>query len=118
MADKPVRADKANAVAELTEQFRSSSATVLTPEGGSLAQIPLSMLNDGPWCGAGQNRFDADLFRVRKVRFTIRVQASLAGMRATGADYVNAGTSRSAYRSLPDYTLVFEVSPRNMNLGR
>jgi len=91
---------------------------VLTPQGGSLAALPLSMLNDGPWCGSGQNQFDADLLRVKKVRFTIRVQASMASMRAGGADYSVAGTSRSAYRSVPDYTLVFEVSPRNMNLGR
>jgi large subunit ribosomal protein L10 len=34
MADKPVRADKATAVAELTEQFRSSSATLLTEYRG------------------------------------------------------------------------------------
>jgi len=34
MADKPVRADKANAVAELTDRFRSSSATVLTEYRG------------------------------------------------------------------------------------
>ena len=34
MADKPVRADKAAAVAELTESFRTSSATVLTEYRG------------------------------------------------------------------------------------
>ena len=34
MADKPVRTDKATAVAELTEQFRSSTATVLTEYRG------------------------------------------------------------------------------------
>ncbi|GAA0534741.1 50S ribosomal protein L10 [Paractinoplanes ferrugineus] len=34
MADKPVRADKANAVAELTEHFRNSAATVLTEYRG------------------------------------------------------------------------------------
>jgi large subunit ribosomal protein L10 len=34
MADKTVRADKATAVAELTEQFRSSGATVLTEYRG------------------------------------------------------------------------------------
>jgi large subunit ribosomal protein L10 len=40
MADKPVRADKATAVAELTEQFRSSSATVLTEYRGlTVSQI-------------------------------------------------------------------------------
>src|SRR5215210_32217 len=40
MADKPVRADKASAVAELTDQFRNSSATVLTEYRGlTVAQI-------------------------------------------------------------------------------
>jgi large subunit ribosomal protein L10 len=34
MADKPVRADKATAVAELTDSFRNSSATVLTEYRG------------------------------------------------------------------------------------
>jgi large subunit ribosomal protein L10 len=34
MADKPVRADKASAVAELTDHFRNSSATVLTEYRG------------------------------------------------------------------------------------
>lgn len=34
MADKPVRADKATAVAELTERFRESGATVLTEYRG------------------------------------------------------------------------------------
>jgi len=40
MADKPVRADKATAVAELTDQFRNSSATVLTEYRGlTVAEI-------------------------------------------------------------------------------
>ena len=40
MADKPVRADKATAVAELTDQFRNSSATVLTEYRGlTVSQI-------------------------------------------------------------------------------
>ena len=34
MADKPVRADKASAVAELTDHFRGSTATVLTEYRG------------------------------------------------------------------------------------
>ncbi|WP_406072872.1 50S ribosomal protein L10 [Micromonospora sp. NBC_01638] len=34
MADKPIRADKATAVADLTESFRSSGATVLTEYRG------------------------------------------------------------------------------------
>jgi large subunit ribosomal protein L10 len=40
MADKPVRADKATAVAELSEHFRSAQATVLTEYRGlTVAQI-------------------------------------------------------------------------------
>ena len=40
MADKPVRTDKAAAVAELTENFRSSAATVLTEYRGlTVAQL-------------------------------------------------------------------------------
>jgi large subunit ribosomal protein L10 len=40
MADKPVRADKATAVAELTEHFRAAEATVLTEYRGlTVAQL-------------------------------------------------------------------------------
>jgi large subunit ribosomal protein L10 len=40
MADKPVRSDKATAVAELTEHFRTSPATVLTEYRGlTVAQL-------------------------------------------------------------------------------
>jgi large subunit ribosomal protein L10 len=40
MADKPVRADKATAVAELTDNFRSAGATVLTEYRGlTVAQL-------------------------------------------------------------------------------
>jgi hypothetical protein len=89
----------------------------LTPEGGSLAPLPLSMLKDGPWCGGGDNRFDVDLLRVRKVRVLVRVQAS-ASFRGSSSLFVVAGTSRSASRNLPDYTMTFEITPRNLNLGR
>jgi large subunit ribosomal protein L10 len=40
MADKPVRADKASAVAELTDDFRNSAATLLTEYRGlTVAQL-------------------------------------------------------------------------------
>ena len=40
MTDKPVRADKANAVTELTEHFKSAGATVLTEYRGlTVAQL-------------------------------------------------------------------------------
>ncbi len=91
---------------------------VLPAAGGSTAPLPLSLFSDGPWCGAGDNRFDADLLRVRTVRVTVRVQAAHAGLRGIGADFAVPGTSRSARRALPDYAVTFEVTPRNLNLGR
>jgi hypothetical protein len=90
----------------------------LTTQGGSLAELPISILNDGPWCGNNANRFDADLLRVKKVKVTLRVQASQAQFRGSGADFAVAGTNNSAIKSLPDYTVTFEVTPRNINLGR
>jgi len=95
-----------------------SGMTALTPQGGSLAALPLAILNDGPWCGDGNNRFDADLFRVRKVRVTLRVQASSTTFRASGSEFSVGGINTSALKNLPDYSVVFEISPRNMNLGR
>jgi hypothetical protein len=88
------------------------------PAQGSLARLPLSILNDGPWCGAGDNRFDADLLRVRSVRVTLRIQATQAAHRGRGADYANPGGVRSALRAVPDYTATFVVSLRNPGLGR
>lgn len=94
------------------------AGNVLATDGGSLARLPLAILNDGPWCGASANRFDADLLRVRKVRMTLRVQASSSSLRANGSDYAVAGTAKSAHGALRDFSLSFDVSPRNMNLGR
>jgi hypothetical protein len=90
----------------------------LASQGGSLAELPLSLFADGPWCGNGNNRFDVDLMRIRKVRVTVRVEASADALRASGADFANSGFSGSAVRMLPDFSLRFDVTPRNMNLGR
>jgi hypothetical protein len=90
----------------------------LASQGGSLAELPLSLFADGPWCGNGNNRFDVDLMRIRKVRVTVRVEASPDALRASGADFANSGFSGSAVRMLPDFSLRFDVTPRNMNLGR
>jgi hypothetical protein len=49
---------------------------------------------------------------------TARVQASKSSLRASGGDYAVSGTSTNALTALPDYTVTFDVSPRNMNLGR
>ena len=87
----------------------------LMAEGGSLAALPAAMLADGPWCGEGFNRFDADLLRIRKVRVMLRVQASSPSFRATGPAYAIPGTATSALRTLPDLAMTFDVTPRNFS---
>ena len=87
----------------------------LVPDGSSLAALPLASLADGPWCGEGLNRFDADLLRVRKVRVSLRIQAAHASLRGTGTAYAVPGTSTSAQRTLPDLAVTFDVTPRNLS---
>jgi hypothetical protein len=92
---------------------------VLAPDEGSLVRLTEAMLTDGPWCGGGSNKFDADLLRMRKVRVTMRMQVGSSRLR--GADtqlFVNPGTSLGGERFVPDYSVAFEVSPRNLNLSR
>jgi hypothetical protein len=91
---------------------------VLASDGGSLAPLPLSLFTDGPWCGAGTNQFDADLLRVRRIRGTIRIEATQPMHRGSSAAYANPGFAKSASGSVPDYTLTFEVTPRNLGAVR
>jgi len=90
---------------------------------GGIAQVELKQadLTDGPWCPSPDkpNKFDADLLRVRRVRVTLRVQAAQASMRGpAGPLFTKGGTSQGASRYLPDQEVTFDVTPRNMNLGR
>lgn len=80
-----------------------------------------AMLTDGPWCpdGTKSNRFDADLLRIRKVRVMLRVQAALAALRGpAGLLFTRGGTSTSSTRFVPDQEVRFDITPRNLNLGR
>jgi hypothetical protein len=64
-------------------------------------------------------RFDADLLRVRRVRATIRVQAALEAMRGpASALFLKGGTATDSTRWIPDQEISFDVTPRNLNLGR
>jgi hypothetical protein len=92
---------------------------VLPTTDGSLAQLPLSILSDGPWCGGGNNMFDADLLRIRKMRVTLRVQVSDVALRGTNTSmWRNPGTAAGGTRAVADYTVAFDVTPRNLNLAR
>ena len=86
---------------------------------GSVIEIPPATLTDGPWCpdALARNRFDADLLRIRRVRFTLRVQTAMASLRGpAGLLFTHGGLSRSAGRTVPDIEIALDVTPRNLNL--
>ena len=93
---------------------RVAGMSHLSPGEDGLAVLPIDMFNDGPWCGSGAFAYDADLLRIRRVRVTLRLQVSSPALRASGERFANAGTSSRASHSVPDVTLTFDVSPRNL----
>jgi Tfp pilus assembly protein PilW len=98
-----------------------SRLPALGAPGSGLVKLTAAQLTDGPWCPrvTSENRWDADLLRVRKIVVTVRVQAAAAALRGpASALFRTAGTSRGGERWVPDQEIRFEVSPRNLNLGR
>jgi hypothetical protein len=92
--------------------------TLAVTEGG-LARLTQAMLTDGPWCGGGDNRFDADLLRIRKVRVMLRMQTASAALRGASTTlFRNPGSAQLGEKLVPDYEVSFDVSPRNLNLTR
>ena len=67
------------------------------------------------------NRFDADLLRIRKIGVTHaradRPSTSLRGP-ASVAVYTWRHVARAATDVVPDQEVRFDVTPRNLNLGR
>jgi type II secretory pathway pseudopilin PulG len=112
-------------VTRLATLGTASAASADGSGGAGLVKLTAAQLTDGPWCpdAASAHRYDADLLRIRRVRVAIRLQtgnAALRGPMAGGRDalFVNPGTARSAALSVADQSISFDVSPRNMNLGR
>ena len=85
---------------------------------GGLVPLPLSMFTDGPWCGGGATRFDADLLRIRLVRVIVRVQATASSMRADAPAFAAPGSGRESTRALRDLVTTFVVAPRNLGAGQ
>ena len=108
----------------------NSRMAVLPSDTGSLVRLDPAIFRDGlpAWCGAGTNRFDPDLFRIRQIQVQVRVQASDPAMRPSASALTNSalqglfaqpGTGvRASGGYVPDYQVRFEITPRNMNLGR
>lgn len=89
---------------------------------GGAGQIRLTqaMLSDGPWCpdATAMWRYDADLLRLRRVRIKLRVQAPTELRGPAGALFRHAGTSSAGQHYVPDQEVSFDITPRNLNLGR
>lgn len=94
---------------------------VIGTGGNTLVRLTEAQLTDGPWCpdATNPNRWDADLIRIRKVAVTLRVQSAVAGLRGpAGLLFAHGGTARGGQRYAPDQEIRFQVSPRNLDLGR
>jgi type II secretory pathway pseudopilin PulG len=92
---------------------------VLEPDsaGDSLIRLTAEQLTDGPWCPDARDpsRWDADLLRIRKIGVTIRIEAADASTRGpAGVLFAHGGPSRNPRRWVPDRTVTFYVSPRNL----
>ena len=71
----------------------------------------LASLADGPYCGSAPYRFDADLYRVRRVHVRLRVQPTSARLRAPGR-------ALGLALHVPDMVVEFDVAPRSLQLRR
>jgi hypothetical protein len=93
----------------------SPPAPVLANLGGDAPkQMAPSLLTDGPTCGQPPYQFDADLLRIRRVSFTVRVEAESAEFRARGISFRTPGVSRASARAVSDLQTTVDVTPRNM----
>lgn len=93
----------------------------LAADDAPLRRLEAAALTDGPWCpdAAAANRFDADLLRVRKVRVSLRAEASDEGLR--GPDrrlFARPGRSSRGVMLVPDREVTFDVVPRALAGGR
>jgi hypothetical protein len=84
------------------------------PPAAGQTPIPLATasLADGPWIGEAPWRVDADLFRVRRVRVHVRLEAEAAEVRGRNPRrFASPGRASSASRDVPDLDLTIDVTP-------
>jgi len=106
-------AGRENCLYDVDGLYRSDLLPVLSASV-SPVHLPPERLVDGPWCGAGANKFDADLLRIRRIRVLLRLQAPDPAVRGATALFRHPGTGRGSGDTAPDVTVVIDVSPRNL----
>lgn len=86
---------------------------LLGPVPGPPVELTVADFMDGPWCGAGAWRFDADLLRVRAVRLGVRLQAASPTVRGRALEwFARPGQARRPGQEVRDVELdVFVVAP-------
>jgi hypothetical protein len=100
--------------------FEASGVTrlpVLAADDGSLIELPPAAFTDGPFCGTSPYRFDADLYRIRRVHVRLRLQAASASLR--GRDpllFRLPGHASSPGMRIPDMVVEFDIAPRNLQV--
>ena len=110
-----------NCVFKIVDGQHQPRLSVLGAGGIQQVKLDPAIFKDGDvYCADAtkKTRYDADLLRIRRVRVKLRVQAGLESMRGAGSLFVNPGTSTSAERYVPDQLIQFDITPRNLNLGR
>ena len=111
---RPAHSVEGRAAAATAPCLTAALAAAPEPDTGPVQpveELTADVLTDGPWCG-GRLLFDADLFRVRRVRVGLRLQASAA--RHRGRDPALFDRPGSARHNLaPDLLGVIEVTPRS-----
>jgi hypothetical protein len=73
-------------------------------QGGSWVPLTLATLGDGPWCGDPPWRYDADLLRVRRLRFRVEL-------------FSPAGLSVASPAGAGARAIEFEIAPTNLVRG-
>jgi hypothetical protein len=97
-----------------------------TPRLGLLGSVPgppveltVADLLDGPWCGSGLWRYDADLLRVRAVRLALRLQASAEAVRGRAPLwFALPGRARRPAQEVRDIELDVFVPAPNLAWGQ
>ncbi|MEO8678843.1 MAG: prepilin-type N-terminal cleavage/methylation domain-containing protein [Vicinamibacterales bacterium] len=85
-------------------------------ERGTLVPFARSDLDDGPWCSAAVDggRYDADLFRLRRLDVWLRVEVLSATLRGPAGYLFNrSGSARAPIKWVPDLTVRVSVALRN-----
>ncbi len=92
---------------------------MLGPVPGPPIELSAADFTDGPWCGSGAWRYDADLLRVRAVRLALRLQATAPSVRGVSpAWFAMPGTARRSGEEVRDVLVDLFASAPNLGWGQ